>query len=143
VATFGSELVAGIVVAELADIEDVTDAVGSRMYGTSFVPHTIADPVLLTYAENSTYPEPSLHNPIDVEVLRIVVRLICKGGSTEPILDAALAQQEALHGLVVEQDGSHVTFMASGAVPLTTLQDGGVTYRQLGTTYSVEITSGG
>jgi hypothetical protein len=142
-ATFGSELVAGIVVAELSGIEDVTDVVGSRMFGTMMVPQGQGLPALLTYAENSVYPQPSLHAGIDVEVLRIVVRIICQGSSTEPILDAALAQQEALHGLVVEQDGSHVTFMASGAVPLTTLQDGGVTYRQLGTTYSVEITSGG
>src|SRR5688500_12130138 len=112
------------------------------MFGTTMVPQGQDLPALLTSAENSVYPDPSLYGPIDVEVLRIVVRLICLGSSTEPILAAALAQQEVLHGLVVEQGGAHITVMASGAVPLTTLQDGGVIYRQLGTTYSVEITSG-
>ena len=139
-ATFGSELVAGIILAELATINDVTDAVGTRMHGTTFVPQGGTLPALLTYAENSVYPEPSLFNSLDFEQLRVVVRLICQGTSTTPILDAALAQREALHGFVIEQDGYHVTFVASGAVPLTTLQDGGVVYRQLGTVYSVEIT---
>jgi hypothetical protein len=142
-ATFGSELVAGIIVAELATVEDVTDAVGSRMHGTTFVPQGGALPALLTYAENSTYPDSGLFSNLDMEQLRVVVRLICQGTSTQPILDAALAQREALHGFVIEQDGYHITFLAIGAVPLTTLQDGGVVYRQLGTVYSVEITTGG
>lgn len=138
-ATFGSELVAGIVVAELSGIEDVTDAVGARMFGTTMVPQGQALPALLTYAENSAYSGP-IGAEKAIEQLRIVVRLLCQGTSTAPILAAALAQEEALNGLDVEQDGAYVTFRAVGAVPLTTLQDGGIVYRQLGTVYSVEIT---
>lgn len=136
---FGSELVAGIVVTTLAGVPAVTAAVGDRVYGTNFVPQGAALPALLTYAENSVYSGP-IGVEITMEQLRVVVRLICKGSSTAPILAAALAQQAALHGYQTEQDGALVTFMASGATPLTTLQDGGDTYRQLGTTYTVEIT---
>ena len=141
-ATLGSELVAGIIIDALSDVTAVTDAVSSRMFSTTFVPQGQQLPALLTYAENSVYSGP-IGAEINAEQLRVVVRLICQGTSTAPIIDAWDAQIDALNGLVVQQDGAYVTFTASGAVPLTTLQDGGTTFRQLGTVYNVEITTGG
>ena len=139
-ALYGSELVAGIVVSTLQDVDAVTDAVGNRMYGTTFVPQGKDVPALLTYAENSVYGGP-IGAEIAIESLRVIVRLICAGTSTAPIHDAWAAQLAALNGLAVEQDGSYVTFRAAGAVLPTTLPvEGGVVYRQLGTVYAVEIT---
>lgn len=149
---FGSKIVSAIIYDHLSAITVVTAAVGDRIIGLNIVPQGVAPPVSLYYPEFSSY-DGALGNrqggagDINFEQMRFVIRLICKGMDTTPIDAAADAQLDHFDGLSVDMNVNgtmyYVTFTAQGEVPLTSLLDGGTFYRQLGTTYGVEITRGG
>ncbi len=148
---FGSKIVSTIMYEHLNGLTAVTAAVGDRIVGVSAVPQGTTLPALLFFPEFSSYDSPIGNRQggageINFEQMRFVVRIICKGTSTGPIDAAADAQLDHFDGLnvdvTVNGTSYYVTFTAQGEVPLTSLLDGGTFYRQLGTTYGVEITRG-
>lgn len=145
---FGSEIVEELLFTELSGLTAVTDAVGTSILGRSAVVQGDTLPAVMFYPEASQYDQPAFGgDTIGMEVLRYVVRFVCRGTSTDPIRAAALAQRQHLNGVrfpvVSDSQNYLVTFDAQGAVPLTFLIDEGNTYRQLGTIYSVTVTLGG
>lgn len=149
---FGSKIVSAIIYDHLSAITEVTAAVGDRIIGLNIVPQGATPPVSLYYPEFSAYSGPLGNRQggagdINFEQMRFVIRLICKGMDTTPIDAAADAQLDHFDGLNVDVNVNgtmyYVTFTAQGEIPLTSLLDGGTFYRQLGTTYGVEITRGG
>ena len=145
---FGSEIADEVLYAELSGLTAVTAAVGTNILGRSAVVQGDTLPALMFYAESSAYDPPGFSgDSIGLETLRYVVRVICTGDSTDPIRAAALAQRQHLNGVafntVVDAQNYQVRFDAEGAFPLTFLVDQGITYRQLGTVYSVYVTLGG
>ena len=145
---FGSEIVDEVLFTELSGLTAVTDAVGTNILGRSAVVQGDTLPAVMFYPESSTYDPPAFGGDnIGMEVLRYVVRFVCRDTSTNPIRAAALAQRQHLNGeafpVISDSLNYLVTFDAQGAVPLTFLVDQGNTYRQLGTIYSVTVTLGG
>jgi len=145
---FGSEIVDKVLYAQLSGLTVVTGAVGVNILGRSAVVQGDTLPALLFYPESSTYDPPAFGGDnIGMEQLRYVVRVICRGTSTDPIRAAALAQRLHLNGVpfntVVDTLNYRVTFDARGAFPMTFVVDGGNSFRQLGTIYSVDVTLGG
>lgn len=145
---FGSEIVDEVLYAELAGLSAVTGAVGASILGRSAVVQGDTLPAVLFYSEASSYDPPAFGGDnIGMEQLRYVVRVVCRGTSTDPIRAAALAQRQHLNGTafntVVDGLNYQVTFDAQGAFPLTFIVTEGNTYRQLGTIYRVDVTLGG
>ncbi len=145
---FGSEIVDAVLYTQLAGIAPVTAAVGPNILGRSAVVQGDTLPALLFYPESSAYDPPAFGGDnIGMEQLRYVVRFVCTGTSTNPIRAAALAQRQHLNGTafntVVDTFNYQVTFDAQGAFPMTFIVDGGSSFRQLGTIYSVTVTLGG
>jgi len=148
---FGSKIVSTIIYEHLSAVSAVTAAVGDRIIGLNIVPQGATLPALLYYPEFSAYSGPLGNRQggageINVEQMRFVIRMICKGMDTTPIDVPADAQLDHFDGLNVDVNVNgtnyYVTFTAQGEVPLTSLLDGGTFYRQLGTVYGVEITRG-
>lgn len=148
---FATEIVAAAVVAELGGLAAVTDTVGDRLLNSTYVPLDEALPALLTYAEDAPYTGGPIGSrvagPIATQDVRQIVRIVCEGRSTDPIHEAAEAQLEHLDGRRIRHHargrGYLLIFTALGEVPLNTLAEDNVDYRQLGTIYSVEVTRGG
>lgn len=145
---FGSEIADVVLYTELTGLAAVTSAVGTNVLGRSAVLQGDTLPAVLFYTESSSYDAPAFGGDnIGLEQLRYVVRFICRGDTTNPIRAAALAQRNHLNGVAFDtvSDGHNyqVVFDAQGAYPMTALVDQGVTYRQLGTIYSVTVTLGG
>jgi len=148
---FGSEITAAVVVRELGSLPAVISTVGDRLLASTYVPLDEDVPALLTYAEDAPYAEgpigSRLSGPIASQNVRQIVRIVCEGRSTDPIYDAAVAQLDHLDGErfdFVSRGRSYLlTFTAVGEVPLNTLQEENVDYRQLGNIYGVEVTRGG
>ncbi len=145
---FGSEIVDQVLYTQLSGLSAVTAAVGPNILGRSAVVQGDTLPALLFYPESSTYDPPAFGGDnIGMERMRYVVRFVCTGTSTTPIRAAALAQRQHLNGVafnvVVDTSNYLVTFDAQGAFPMTFIVDGGNSFRQLGTIYSVDVTLGG
>lgn len=147
---WGSEIVATVLAAELAALPE---AAGMTIIGLPVIPPGLPLPGLCFAPEFSSYDHPlgafkrDAGSAITYEALRFVVTAQCEGFSTDPIEAVATAQRDALDGLVkdvVHDDIAYqATFVATGAVPLTTVLDGATFYRQLGTVYAVELVTGG
>lgn len=140
---FGSEIAAAFVRTQLLALPAVTAAIGTRLANLMVLPADMALPGLIHYAEQGTYGAAMGGGGIASERLRYVVRLICQGESTEPIKVAAESQLTALDGATGMQGGAFVAVSATGEWPLTTTLEDGVYYRQLGTLYDIDITTGG
>lgn len=142
-------MVAQYVNGVLAGLAPVTAAVGGSIANLMVVPEGMALPAAIHYAETGDYTGP-VHGDIDAEQIRYLVRFICQGQSSDPIRAAALAMVRALNdtqasGSVADTDGRSwfVSLTAVGEWPITTTVDNGVFYRQLGTYFQVDVTSGG
>ncbi len=145
---FGSEIVDKVLYAQLSGLSVVTGAVGANILGRSAVVQGDTLPAVLFYSEASSYDPPAFGGDnIGMEQLRYVVRVVCRGTSTDPIRAAALAQRQHINGTafdtVVDGLNYQVTFAAQGAFPLTFIVTEGNTFRQLGSIYRVDVTLGG
>lgn len=141
----GSEVVNTLVYQRMSANTAVTDVVGDRMASIEIVPNGLGFPALLFHPSSSEYHS-AISGQADSETIGYQVRVICKGTSTDPIWDAALAQLADLGGntfrLAVNGDNYAVTFTATGETIPTTVYEGGTYYRILGTSYDVHVTKG-
>lgn len=147
---FGTELVSTILVRVLQPLAVANGNLAGPV-AAPLLSQGYQLPAVLMYPEFSSYDGPMMSRQIggsiSSEQLRMVVKAVCKGESTTPILDFCEAQIAFLDGFIVDAEayrGStyQVTFTANGEIPITTQIDGGEFYRQLGTVYDVHITRG-
>jgi len=141
----GARIVDPVIYTELSGLSAVTAAVAGRIINGPVVPQGVALPACNFWMEHSVYNTPELDTsaPIYQETLRYVIRFLVQGASDEPVLAAAEAALAHFHGARFDVPGGTVWFSAQGEYPLTAFTEGGDQYRQLGTVYTVEITSGG
>lgn len=142
---FGSEIVAEVIAAMLADVPDVVAACGERIYGADVVPGETY-PACTHAPTGSNYPQQAIGGVIGSEELDYQVDFITDGYSTDPIRAAAVAQLGALAGRTIDHTdgGRHyqIGIEARGESLPTTIRTGNETYRRLGTVYRVTITGG-
>jgi hypothetical protein len=143
---YGSEAAAQFAWERTKDVTEVAAAVGTRIRNLAAVPQGLVFPAAIHYMESGVYSGPVFGHP-NAEELRYVYRFICKGESTDPIRPAALAMFDALSGasgsVVVAGVPWHVSFMAFGEWPLTTVIEGNTMYRQIGNYFTVEVMAQG
>ncbi len=135
---FGTEIVAEAVRLNLTALPSFA---AIPVQNLNVVPPGMPLPTCLFHFERAVYSGP-ISGMSDSETFRVVVRLICEGASSDPILVAAEAQLTSLDGARIDHEGSYLTFGANSEWPLTTVYEGGVFYRQLGTIYDVDLTTG-
>lgn len=148
-----SRIVAPIIYAEVLSLPEVSDAIGDRFFNSLTLPQGEALPAGLFYLEHAPYGNAAMGSgwagALTIETMRWVVRFMVQDASDDAILAATEAQLKHLHNYEVDIPASggnppyHVYFSAQAEYPLTSFVDGGDEYRQLGTVYSVEVTSGG
>lgn len=148
-----SRIVAPIIYAEVLGLPEVSDAIGDRLYNSLTLPQGVALPAGLFYLEFAPYGTSSMGSGIagmlTAETMRWVVRFLVQDSSDDAILAATEAQLKRLHNarFDVPASGGYpsyvVNFDAQAEYPLTSFVDGGDEYRQLGTVYTVDVTSGG
>lgn len=121
----------------------------SALNGTMVVPQGIPLPALLFYMTFSAYGGPVNSVPahhIGSETITLEVRALAEGTSDDPIVTVAEAALTALAGRITDRAYRgwmyQLCYTAMGEVPLTTLVEGDLIYRQLGATFSVDIMRG-
>lgn len=142
---FGAEIAATVVYQTLAGDSVIQGAVGDSLAGIEIVPQNMSLPAGLFHPTSSNYGGP-IQGGASSETLGYTVKFICEGISTDPIWDAAERQMDLFDGKVfeIEVRGERyaVSFTAQGESIPTTVYEGGVYYRLLGTAYDVQITRG-
>lgn len=141
---FASRIANKFIYDTLSSTPGVTNVVTAIVRGLGYPPN-VEYPACLFYMEAATYDSGQLAHAehIDGEQMRFVVQVDDKGTSDVRIAPAAQAQLEALAGTVTNlDDGTQITFHATGEVPVTSYVDGGEFYQRLGTIYTVDVTRG-
>jgi len=148
---FGSEIVSTLIYQELTALPEAASFAG-KIVGAAVIPQGDRLPAVTFSPQFSSYDAPlggGAHQPggITFEELRFAITVMCAGLSTDPIIALAQAQLDHFDGasfpITYGGRAYFVTFLAQGEVPLTTVADGANVYRQLGTVYTVDVTTGG
>ena len=146
---FGTEIVSTVIYQQLTGLPEASSYAG-KIIGASVIPQNMTLPAVTFAPQFSSYDSPiGAHQPggITYEQLRFAITVMCAGLSTDPIVALAQAQLDHFDGssFPITYGGKNyaVTFLAQGEVPLTTVADGANVYRQLGTVYTVDVTTGG
>lgn len=146
----GSEIASEVIYAGLRGLPDAAPFLG-KIVGADIIPQGDKLPAVTFAPEFSVYDgplgTPNAGAPITYETLRFALHIMCAGLSTDPILALYKAQFTYFNGssFSTTYDGQsyEVTFLAQGESMPTTIADGANYYRQLGTVYTVAVTTGG
>lgn len=144
---FGTDAASEVIYRVLSGVPELTALVDDRIVGLPVLPQDVQLPVAMfapvAGLANGSYGDLAIGGPIAMERIDFAVRLICAGRSTEPLLAAAMAQLQALHGhregVTLAGVPHVVTISATGELTSTTVIEGDTFHRQLGNTYRVEI----
>ncbi len=131
----------------ISSIAAVTQTCGLRVLNLPFAPHGTALPFCLHHTEPGlgrfTAPLGAFRAP-DTWIGRYVVRLICDGESTEPVLPARYAiQQRFVSGRLIAPEQYFVTATLLEPWPQQmgagSMEEEGRIYSQLGDYYELEV----
>ncbi len=139
---FGSEIVSRFILEQLAIVRAAQGFTGAA-HGLPILPQAVPLPAMAFYPEYSVY---EAQTGLAYEGLRFAIKVMVAGTSTGSIRPMALAQLNHFDGRIAnytyEAVNYQISFTANGELLPTTVVDAGTFYRQLGTIYNVDITSG-